>query len=187
MIWVGSIEERKSLDILLEALGTIKSNLWELTIIGGGPDKNASTVLANALGINDRITWAGKVSREDVNRFYREAHLHIVTSLLEGNPTVIWEAMAFGIPTLALDHFGMHDVVCEKCGQKVPTNSSMQSLIEGLANRIQNLLVNPDLIGQLSIGVLECSRNYLWSTRRTVWSKYYERAINIWQEKRRGT
>ena len=46
-------------------------------------------------------------------------HLHIITSLGEGNPTTIWEAMDRGIPTVSLNHCGMKDVICDKCGVKI--------------------------------------------------------------------
>jgi glycosyltransferase involved in cell wall biosynthesis len=186
IIWVGRIDEGKSLDILLKALGAIGSGPWHLSVIGDGPLKTACTELAHKLGISAHITWTGKVMRQEVNRYYREAHVHVISSLLEANTTVIWEAMSFGIPTVALDHFGMHDTVCEKCGVKVPVDGTLQSVVSSLAEQLSRLMEHPALIGQLSQGVLECSRRYTWTQRRALWNNYYESATSHWLAHRRG-
>lgn len=178
MIWVGRIDERKSLDILLKALGAIHSGPWHLSVIGDGPLKTAFRELAHTLGISANITWAGKVTRQEVNQYYREAHVHVISSLLEANTTVIWEAMSFGIPTVALDHFGMHDTVCEKCGVKVPMVGTLQSVVGSLAQQLSRLMQRPALIEQFSQGVLECSRRYTWAQRRALWNNYYDAAIS---------
>jgi glycosyltransferase involved in cell wall biosynthesis len=180
IIWVGRIDEAKSLDILLKALGSIKSESWHLNVIGDGPLKIACSDLAYVLGISDKITWAGKVKRQEVNQYYRAAHVHVISSLLEANTTVIWEAMSFGIPTITLDHFGMHDTVCEKCGAKVPVGGSLQSVVDGMTEQIRRLIENPNLIEQLSEGVRECSRRYTWSQRRLLWNHHYDVAISNW-------
>lgn len=185
IIWVGRIDEAKSLDILLKALGAIQTGPWHLCVIGDGPLKAVMTALAHALGISAHITWAGKVTRQQVNRYYREAHLHIISSLLEANTTVIWEAMSFGIPTVALDHFGMHDTVCEKCGVKVPMDDTLRSVVDGLAQQLSRLMARPALIGQLSEGVLECARRYTWTQRRALWNNYYDAATSHWLAHRR--
>lgn len=186
IIWVGSVDERKSLDILLNALGAIRSRQWHLSVIGDGPLKAAFIEFAHTLGISANITWAGKVARQEVNRYYREAHVHVISSLLEANTTVIWEAMSFGIPTITLDHFGMRDTVCVKCGVKVPVDGTLQSVVENLAQQLTRLMERPALIGQLSQGVLECSRRYTWAQRRALWSDYYDTATRHWLAHRRG-
>lgn len=179
IIWVGSIDERKSLDILLKALCAIKSDLWHLNVIGDGPLKTACAELAHTLCISSQISWAGKLTRHELNRYYREAHVHVVTSLMEGNATVIWEAMSFGIPTIALDHCGMHDVLCDKCGVKVPVGN-MQSIIDNLARQLSRLIEHPALVEQLSSGVIECSKRHTWEKRRLLWSQHYDVAISHW-------
>jgi len=184
IIWVGRIDERKSLDILLRALSDIRSQPWHLSVIGDGPLKAACSDLANTLGISDQITWAGKVSRQEVTRYYRDAHLHAISSLLEGNPTVLWEAMAVGIPTIALDHFGMHDVLCPQCGVKVSVDGSLQSVVGDLGQQLRRLMKSPDLIGKLSHGVLECTRRYTWTQQRAKWNNYYDLAISHWLKHR---
>ena len=117
LIWVGSVDERKALIILLKAFLKIKNkDKIHIHIVGDGPLKNSLEGYANKNNINDYITWYGKLERKKVIEVFALSHLHIITSVGEGNPTTIWEAMSFGVPTLSLDHCGMHDTICEKCG-----------------------------------------------------------------------
>lgn len=185
LIWVGRIDERKSLDILIKALAPLKAWQWSLSVIGDGPLKPYCVELASDLGLGNHIIWAGKLSREQVNDFYQKSHVHVITSLLEGNPTVLWEAMSFGIPTITLDHFGMHDTVCEKCGVKVPLDGSLQAIVKNLTEIIRELIESPQKIEQLSEGVQACGLRFSWAQRRADWSRYYDTAIRNWKRRQK--
>jgi glycosyltransferase involved in cell wall biosynthesis len=181
LIWVGRIDENKSLDILIKALEPIKGGKWSLSVIGDGPLKPQCVELARNLSLDGQIVWAGKLTREQVNDYYQKSHVHVITSMLEGNPTVIWEAMSFGLPSITLDHFGMHDTVCEKCGIKVPVDGSLQTIVKELTKAIREMIEAPQIIEQLSKGVQECAVQYAWAKRRFDWSRHYDTAINNWK------
>lgn len=181
LIWVGRIDEAKALDILLNALAPLKAKRWHLTVVGDGPSRGACAELALELGIDEKINWTGKLPRHEVDMHYKNTHLNVITSLFEGNPTVIWEAMSFGIPTLTLDHFGMHDTVCEKCGHKVSTHGSLSAVVDGVTSKIAQLIDHPEQIEHLSKGVHQCAKQYTWSQRRLDWSLHYDTAIQNWK------
>lgn len=183
IIWVGGVDERKSLDILLTALSHLKDGNWHLYVVGSGPLTGKCMELSRQLGVAERITWVGSVSRETVNSYYARAHLHAITSLMEGNPTVIWEAMSFGVPTITLDHCGMHDTVCDACGIKIPVGT-LEQTVHRYADSLDRLISNPHLITDLSRGVFECSRNVTWDQRRIHWETFYQSAVDSWTKKR---
>lgn len=180
-IWVGSLVERKSLDILIRALAPLKNKQWSLMVIGDGPLKSSSIEMAHAFGLSEKISWTGKIPRKLVEEHYQKAHVHVITSLLEANTTVIWEAMSFGIPTITLDHFGMHDTVCEECGVKISPVGPLRRIVEELTKKISFLIDNPEQIQRLSQGVHVCSSKYTWSKQRTNWHQHYETAIYNWK------
>jgi glycosyltransferase involved in cell wall biosynthesis len=184
IIWVGRLAERKSLDILLKALGLVESKSWKLSVIGGGSREEYSR-LSQESDIFYNINWVGEIDRQDLFKYYRDAHIHVISSLAEANSTVIWEAMSFGIPTISLDHFGMHDVICERCGIKISTKNQLNIIIENLAKVIENLIREPSVIENLSYGVQICSKSHLWSRRRLMWNQYYDLAISRWVELRK--
>lgn len=186
LIWVGGIDERKSLDILLNALAPLKAKPWHLTVVGDGPTRKTCIDLAQALGLSTKINWAGKLPRDEVDEHYRNAHVHVITSLLEANTTVIWEAMSFGIPTLTLDHFGMHDTVCEKCGLKVSAQGTLDTVVDGVSSKIAYLIDHPEQIELLSRGVHRCAQRYTWSQRRLDWNQHYDKAIQKWKSRQKS-
>ena len=182
IIWVGRVDERKALDIVLVALARVKNSNWHLYIVGTGPLVDKCMKISVRLGIDRKITWAGAVSRAEVNQYYAKSHLHAITSMSEGNPTVIWEAMSFGIPTITLDHCGMHDTVCEKCGVRSRIGS-LNDTLRVYSENIERLISNPELITELSRGVVECSKKYTWDQRRFDWEAFYDKAISKWRIK----
>jgi glycosyltransferase involved in cell wall biosynthesis len=179
VLWIGSVDERKSLDILLTALSLVKNTNWHLNVVGTGPLVDKCLILAEKLCIDSQITWVGRVSRDVVNQYYCKSHLHAITSMAEGNPTTIWEAMSFGIPTITFDHCGMHDTVSDKCGVKVFLGSLDETVVNYAAN-LDRIFYEPEIINELSRGVLACSKNFLWTDRKIQWNSYYDTAIANW-------
>ncbi|MFW9929154.1 MAG: glycosyltransferase family 4 protein, partial [Candidatus Thorarchaeota archaeon] len=126
IIWIGRIDENKSLIFLIDALSKIKSYNWHLHILGEGSVKDKMQLHAIEKQIDHKLSWHGHVKRSEVLKILQSVHLHVITSLGEGTPTTLWEAMTNNIPTITLNHCGMKDVVCNKCGVKIDINSVEQ-------------------------------------------------------------
>lgn len=172
LIWVGEIGERKALVILLDALRIIRRTNWELHIAGTGSLRSNMEKAARNYGIASRIVWHGKIPRVQVQEIFAHSHLHIITSLGEATTTVLWEAMANGVPTLSLDHCGMSGVICEKCGIKIPIHTYEQVTM-AIAAEIESCIMNPERIATLSDGVLKCSEKFMWSNRIACFNRIY--------------
>lgn len=129
------------------------------------------------LGIDGHITWHGNIPRTEVLQLMKTAHLHVISSLGEAATTVLWEAMSWAVPTMTLDHCGMAGVVCEKCGIKIPIYSYKQ-VVADMAIHIDHLIEQPNIIGQLSRGVIECSEKFMWSNRTKIFNDVYEEICN---------
>lgn len=175
LVWIGSIDDRKALIIMLKALEKIRFNDYELHILGDGYLKNKLMKYAHKANLNN-IIWHGNISRENVFNILREAHINITTSLLEGNPTVIWEAMSFNIPTITLDLSGMRDTVCNDCGIKIRIDSYNQ-VIKDLAIAIDDLCFDTDKLKRLSVGVNICAQKFTWNKRIAFFNKIYDEAV----------
>ena len=177
MLLVGRLDELKGNILFFKALAQIKKrNNIHVNIIGDGPARASLEEFAKSNGLDDIITFYGQLSRDQVLELYDSSHLHIITSLKEGNPTVIWESMGHGVPTLTLDHCGMHDTVCEKCGIKIPVTNSEQ-IVSDIAEAIDNILEHPLHFKQLAHGTIECANKYLWNKRRELMNSYYDLTI----------
>lgn len=178
LIWIGGICERKALVILLDALAKIEGHNWHLDVLGDGNQREK--LQKEFAHLNNHITWHGMLDRASVQEVLLQSHLHVISSLGEGNPTILWEAFGKAIPTLTLDHCGMAGVVCEKCGIKIPIHSYNQ-VVEDIADRINGVLHNPKTIEQLSVGTIECAKKFMWSNRIALYNKIYDEISKKYQ------
>ena len=183
LIWIGSIDARKALIILLDALKRMKNpNKVQLDIVGDGILKKSLINFSNKNFLSKSITWHNQVKRNKVFELLSRAHLHIITSVTEANTNVIFEAMSAGVPTISLDHCGMHDTICEKCGVKIPINSYEQ-VVNELAMNLDNFVLHTKEIKKLSNGVVQCAQKYTWEKRRQSFNEIYDLAIENWKGK----
>ena len=181
LIWIGAINENKALIILLDALLSLKYSNWHLDICGAGPLEHKLKLCSEKISSN--ITWHGQIPRSKVQKLLKDAHLHVISSLGEGNPTTIWEAMSFAVPTMSLDHCGMSGVICDKCGIKIPIKSYNQVVSDMTAN-IERIIDNPSIITELSKGVIECSKKFMWVNRIQLFNDTYDRLIQKYLDMR---
>lgn len=182
LIWVGSIDERKALGILISALGKVKNKNWHLNVLGEGPLRGKCEELAYELGISERITFHGKVDRAQVQLVFAQSHIHVISSLGEGNPTVLWEAFSKAIPTLTLDHCGMAGVVSAECGIKIPIRS-YQQVLNDMAFAIDDLIEHPEKVTRLSQGTIECAKKFMWKNRIALYDDVYDKIVKKWKNK----
>lgn len=178
IIVIGRLDANKSVKIFLESVGQIKNkNMLHIDIVGSGPLEGTLKQYAVQNGINDLITWHGQLPRTEAVKIFKSAHLHVITSVSEGNPTTIWEAMSYGVPTMSFDHCGMHDTLCSKCGILVPIAKHYDDCVSALANAVDDLLVHPHRFRQLAEGVMQCARNYTWDKREKFLNELYDQLL----------
>lgn len=179
IIVIGRLDSRKSVGIFLEALEQVRHcNLLHIDIVGDGPLKNTLQQYAIRHKLNEAITWHGQLPRAEAVKIFNSAHLHVITSVSEGNPTTIWEAMSYGVPTMTFDHCGMHDTLCDKCGIRIPIAKRYEECVTAVAENIDKLLENPERFRQLAIGAIECAHRYTWTERVKFWNNLYNKILS---------
>ncbi len=114
--------EKKGLDLTLRVFAAFLRDHpnARLTIAGEGPLEDDLRTQAAALGIADRVRFAGFLRSTELRDLYHDAHLFIHPSRLtadqnqEGVPNSMLEAMATGLPVLATRHGGIPEAVDEE-------------------------------------------------------------------------
>lgn len=178
LIFAGRIDGNKNLKLLLSALTRIKdSHSFFLHIVGDGPERSSLMAYAEKAGISPSLKWYGQVERTTVLDCFDQAHLHVITSLNEANPTVLWEAMTHGVPTLSLDHCGMHDTICDQCGFKIPIRNQRQ-VLDDLTETLRYCIDHPAILKEKAFGTLQCAKRYDWEKRIGFFNACYEKAID---------
>jgi len=108
-LFVGSLDLRKSPDLLLRALSEAPG--ITCVLVGDGPARHRTRQLAAQLGVADRIHFAGHLKPAELGRYYAGADLLVLPSVSEASPLVILEAMACGTPVVASRVGGIPAVV----------------------------------------------------------------------------
>ena len=109
LLSVGHLIERKGHHIAIEALAQLPG--VTLLIAGSGPEEGALKALANRLGVNERVHWAGVVPQTELKWWYSAADALTLCSSREGWANVLLEAMACGTPVIATNIWGTPEVV----------------------------------------------------------------------------
>lgn len=117
--YLGRLSYEKGVDILIRAIAQTEKNIRGY-IVGDGPEKNKLKILAEELGISDRIRWDDAVSFKDVPSVLRNFDVLVLPS----RSTKIWkeqfgrvliEAMAVGVPIIGSKSGEIPNVIGE-CG-----------------------------------------------------------------------
>lgn len=178
ILFLGRFEERKGLHILLDALSILNDPV-KLIIVGPNyDDKYSKRIFSKIDEINKLkhdISYLGPQSKDDLINLLKMSTILAFPSLKEDFGIVILEAMSCGIPIIASDLGGVNEMIKDlENGVIVPPGDPIK-----LAESIQNLLNNEDLMTKLSInGRKIIEDKFSWDSIAKKFSKIYQELID---------
>lgn len=140
ILGAGRIEPRKDFKTLIQAHKYLSSTHDIHTIIlGDGPDIDDLKRIADENDLEDTVTFPGYV--ENPYKYMNRASVFALSSITEGFPSVLVEAMACGTPVVATDcSSGVHEILDGgKYGTIVPIEDP-EKLAEGIKQEIESPL-----------------------------------------------
>lgn len=176
LLWSGQHIDRKALPLLLHALASspLRERI-ELHVLGGGPRTESWQLLARRLGLV-RVFWRGQLSHEEAMAAMRDADVLVHTSIREGTPHVVLEAMAQGLPIVCHDIAGMSVAVTDRCGIRVPLVEPETSIASFRA-AIERLAESPQLVQAQSAGAAARAAELTWEAKAAEIARVYERCL----------
>jgi glycosyltransferase involved in cell wall biosynthesis len=115
IISVGRLVKEKDLSLAINAFKYLNKDNTSLVIIGDGPDRKNLEKLKNNLGLKNCF-FLGQVPNNRIPSMMNAADMFIITSIYEGTPTTVLEALASGIPVISTDAGGIKDIINGKNG-----------------------------------------------------------------------
>lgn len=108
---VGRLNRQKSPFDFIQVAAKVRQTRPEVHFIwiGDGPLEKESRDLARTLGLGHTIHWLGQ--RSDVPQLLHVIDCLVLTSLWEGLPLVVLEAMSAGTPVVATDILGTRELI----------------------------------------------------------------------------
>jgi glycosyltransferase involved in cell wall biosynthesis len=96
---VGSLIARKGIDLILESLARIREEFdFSFVICGDGPERETLGALARRLSLEDRTHFVGRITREEIPKYFGACEIFVLASVLEAAGNVLFEAMAAARP-----------------------------------------------------------------------------------------
>lgn len=125
----ASLTEIKNQALLISAINELNDKDVKVCIVGGGPKEAEYNNLIKDFKLEQNVFMAGKVP--DPSPYYFESKFFILTSITEGNPITILEALSTGMPVIAPRVGGIPDLIEDgKNGFLFDTNISSAELSE---------------------------------------------------------
>lgn len=138
-ISMGDLIKRKNYGTAISAIAKCKSTKVHYIICGTGPEQVVLQKLAESLDIQDRIHFLG--FRSDIKELLQASDIFLFTTLQEGLPRSLMEAMASGLPCIVSKIRGNVDLIEEgKGGYLCEANNS-----DSFAEKLLFLIENPNV------------------------------------------
>jgi GalNAc-alpha-(1->4)-GalNAc-alpha-(1->3)-diNAcBac-PP-undecaprenol alpha-1,4-N-acetyl-D-galactosaminyltransferase len=142
-------------DLILAFAGIESRDRWALEFVGDGPDRQVLGDLCERLDLQDSVTFLGQ--RCDVEELLQDSAIFAFTSLTEGFPNALAEAMAAGCACISYD--------CPTGPSELINHGASGFLVEAgdeseYSRLLQRLVDEPDLRAQFSSNARESIRRF---------------------------
>ena len=152
LLYVGRLDREKNLDFLLDAIARVRVPRVRLVLVGRGTQAKALRRAAGARGLADRVELRGGSPPDGLPAYYRAADAFVFASTTETQGLAVLEAMACGLPVVAVRATGIEEVVAEGVsGLLVPEEPDV------FAAAVSQILVDRDLAAKLATGARDAA------------------------------
>ena len=157
LLYVGRLDKEKRVDIILRALSDIlRVTSVHLVLAGIGKEKQKLEELTEKLGIQKAVTFTGFVPDKDLQNIYRIADLFVMAGIAELQSIVTMEAMASGLPVVAVNAMALPELVHDGENGYLFSDGDSQMLAE----KVIAILSNQTMREQMSKKSLEIIKDH---------------------------
>jgi len=148
LVQAGRLIEKKGLPVTLNAFAVFLDRYPNatLTIAGEGPLLDELQKLTRELNIEERVSFTGFVSQEQLREIYYRSHIFLHPSQIgrdgnqEGVPNSMLEAMASGLPVFATEHGGIPEAIENAVSGVLVPEHDHEALSRALLSATQDLI-----------------------------------------------
>ncbi|OMF35953.1 glycosyltransferase family 1 protein [Paenibacillus sp. FSL H8-0548] len=156
LFYAAEFNKNKNHELLLHALALIKDQVpsTKLLLAGKGPLLESTQLLASRLGLDHMVHFLG--FRNDIDRLLPMSDIAVASSLREGLPVNIMEAMSCGLPIVATQNRGHSELIVEGENGFVlaPSDTDL------FAIRMKQLIESAELRQQMGMSSMQRMKMY---------------------------
>jgi glycosyltransferase involved in cell wall biosynthesis len=177
LIWLRTFHRIYDPSLAIKVLARITSRFPDahLTMIGPDKDGSIAEVRADAerLGVIDRVTFAGGVSKNEVPRLLSTGDIFLNTTTIDNSPVSVLEAMATGLDVVSTNVGGMTYLIdSEHDGLLVPPGDA-----DAMSEAVMRLLNDPELASRLSANARKRAELHGWDAILPQWEVVLTKAV----------
>lgn len=146
IILLARLMPQKRIDLMIRVWAKLAKDFpdWQVKVLGDGMLRGDLVMMVDGLGLKDSFLMPGGV--KDVTSELEASEILCLTSEYEGFGIVLIEAMLKGIPTMAFEYVGVHDIIEDGVdGYVVPFGD-----VDAYAVRLRMLMESEELRGRIS-------------------------------------
>ena len=152
LLYVGRLDREKNLEFLLDAVARVTTPETRLLLVGRGTQGPALRRAADAAGLGSRVELRGGSPPAGLPAYYRAADAFVFASTSETQGLAVLEAMACGLPVVAVRASGIEEIVTDGVsGLLVPEDAA------AFAGAVDQILADGHLGAKLGLGGREAA------------------------------
>lgn len=140
LLTVCRLTAHKKVDLIIKAMAKLPTEFNDLVLVVVGPDEGELSNLrefSRSLGIEEKVVFMGKLSREELINAYASADLFCLASVSEAFGIAVVEAMAARVPVIGVDKCAIPELIEDKV-----TGLLAKDTPDSIAEKITTILEN---------------------------------------------
>lgn len=163
ILYVGRIEEKKNVRLLLDAFVLISKEKKRVNLVLGGRNGYGFEMIQGKIKnlpkeIRDRVFQPGHLPRYDMIRYLQHATIFAFPSQYEGFGLSVLEALACGLPVVCSDNSSLPEVTGDAAILLPPSNPL------AWASAFSRVLNTPELATKMRQAAIKQVENFSWQT-----------------------
>lgn len=182
LLYVGRVAREKNIPFLFQVYQQVfRSNpkTWGV-VVGGGPELDHLRALAHEMGLSSRLVFTGMVPFDKIPEYYACGDVFTFASVTETQGLVIAEALAAGLPVVAVDEMGVKGMVRDGVD-----GWQAQNDLDSFESRVRRLVDNPSVRAEMAHNALERAQSLSSREMSRQLASFYEETILKYDRQRR--
>lgn len=167
VLYAGSFQSRKRVELVIQQAARLPAVNFRLA--GAGSTERNCRDLARQLGCSN-VTFLGHLSSAELGSEMRAADVFFFPSILEGNPQVLLQASACGLPSIAMHLYQSDYVVDGRTGFLARSD-------EELSKTLDLLLADSNLRRSFAVAAINHARQFDWDEIAEQWANVFRQAV----------
>jgi glycosyltransferase involved in cell wall biosynthesis len=166
ILYAGSLQPRKRVEIVIRQAARLP---WaQFRIAGKGETEIPCRYLAQQLGCRN-VSFLGHLPSDSLGREMRNADVFLFPSIVEGNPQVLLQAAACGLPCVAMDAYRSDYVINGKTGFLARSDTDLNQALDWLVN-------DSALRSSFAAAAVEHTNQFNWEEIAGQWASVFSEA-----------